>query len=85
MGPFPRAPLECLLINMALKVVPVTGPYESRQAALIAIQIALVLIALIIYSLRIYTRTCILHSISTDDYIMGAAMVSPFQLHLPNA
>ena len=66
---------------MALIVVPATGPYESRQAALIAIQIVLVLIALIIYSLRIYTRTYVLRSIGTDDYIMGAAMVSSLQAH----
>jgi hypothetical protein len=66
---------------MALKVVPVTGPYESRQAALIAIQIVLVMIALIIYSLRIYTRSFILRSIGTDDYIMGAAVVSALQAH----
>jgi hypothetical protein len=70
---------------MALKVVPVTGPYESRQAALIAIQITLILIALAIYSLRIYTRAFILRSISVDDYTMGAAMVSAFQVHMLNA
>lgn len=61
---------------MALTVVPVTGPYESRQKTLIALQILLISVALVIYCLRIYTRTYILRSTGNDDYIMGVAMVT---------
>lgn len=53
--------------------------HASRRQALIGLQIFLVVIALVVYSLRIYTRARILRSIGTDDWIMGAAMVSlPF-------
>jgi hypothetical protein len=64
---------------MALKVVPVKCPYETRQVALIALQIMLILAAVLVYFLRIYTRSHILRSIGIDDYIMGAAMVSERQ------
>jgi hypothetical protein len=60
---------------MALTVVPVTGPYESHKTNLIALQVLLISVALLIYCLRIYTRTYILRSIGRDDYIMGVAMV----------
>ncbi len=50
--------------------------HASRKGALIGLQVFLVVLALIIFSLRIYTRARILRSIGIDDWIMGAAMVS---------
>lgn len=48
----------------------------SRQSALIGLQVFLVSVALIVYTLRVYTRAFILRSLAKDDYIMGLAMVS---------
>jgi hypothetical protein len=50
--------------------------YASQKVPLIALQVFLVLLALIFYGLRIYTRARILHSIGTDDWLMGVALVS---------
>jgi hypothetical protein len=51
--------------------------FGSRQGPLIALQVLFVLIALIIYLLRLYTRVHVLRSTGTDDYVMGIAMVCP--------
>jgi hypothetical protein len=48
----------------------------SRQVPLVVIQIVLVSVAFVVYSLRLYTRSHLLRSLGSDDYIMGAAMVS---------
>ncbi|CZR65542.1 uncharacterized protein PAC_15442 [Phialocephala subalpina] len=49
----------------------------SRQAPLIALQVFFVSVALLVFSLRLYTRASILRSIGSDDYIMGfAALIS---------
>ena len=60
---------------MPLTVVGSTGPQDSRQGAIIAVQLVLVSLAVIVYILRIYTRRFILRSIGVDDYIMAAAVV----------
>lgn len=49
--------------------------FGSRQGPLIALQVFFVLIALIVYFLRLYTRAYILRSTGSDDYIMGLAVV----------
>lgn len=54
-------------------VLPQPG---SRQGLLIALQVLCVSIALLVYTLRVYTRAFILRSLGSDDYIMGCAMVS---------
>ncbi|KFZ25164.1 hypothetical protein V502_00358 [Pseudogymnoascus sp. VKM F-4520 (FW-2644)] len=54
--------------------------YASRKVPLIALHIFLVLLALIFYGLRIYTRARILHSIGTDDWLMGVALLSSIAL-----
>lgn len=60
---------------MALTVVDSTGHKDSRQGAIIAVQVILVSLAMIVYGLRIYTRRFILRSIGVDDYIMAVAVV----------
>ncbi|PQM43874.1 hypothetical protein VE01_10770 [Pseudogymnoascus verrucosus] len=49
--------------------------YASRKVPLIALHVFLVLLALTFYGLRIYTRARILHSIGTDDWLMGVALL----------
>jgi hypothetical protein len=49
--------------------------FGSRQGLLIALQVFFVLIAIIIYCLRVYTRAYILRSSGPDDYFMGLAVV----------
>lgn len=54
----------------------------SRQGALIGLQIFFIIVALLVYGLRVYTRRFILHSVGNDDYIMGIAVVwLPFSRH----
>jgi hypothetical protein len=48
----------------------------SRQGALISLQIFFIVVALLVYGLRVYTRRFILRSLGNDDYIMGVAVVS---------
>jgi hypothetical protein len=47
----------------------------SRQGALIGLQIFFIIVALLVYGLRVYTRRFILRSVGNDDYIMGIAVV----------
>jgi hypothetical protein len=49
--------------------------YESRQGALIGLQVFLLFIALIMTALRVYSRIVIVHSLGPDDYIMALATV----------
>lgn len=54
----------------------------SRQGALIGLQIFFIIVALLVYGLRVYTRRFILRSVGNDDYIMGIAVVwLPFSRH----
>lgn len=50
--------------------------YASRAVPLIALQVVLVVFASVFYGLRIYARARILDTIGTDDWLMGAALVS---------
>jgi hypothetical protein len=47
----------------------------SRQGALIGLQIFFIIVALLVYGLRVYARRFILRSLGNDDYIMGVAVV----------
>jgi hypothetical protein len=61
---------------MPLTKDPNTPPHHgSRQGALIGLQIFFILVALLVYGLRVYTRRFILRSLGNDDYIMGIAVV----------
>jgi hypothetical protein len=61
---------------MALTKDPNVPPQPgSRQGALIGLQIFFIIVALLVYGLRVYTRRCILRSLGNDDYIMGVAVV----------
>jgi hypothetical protein len=50
--------------------------YESEQGPLVGIQIFLLVVALVMCSLRTYSRLLIVHSLGADDYIMILATVS---------
>lgn len=50
--------------------------YESQQGPLVGIQIFLLIVALVMCSLRVYSRLVIVHSLGPDDYIMIIATVS---------
>jgi hypothetical protein len=64
------------LPNMPLEKDPNVPPQAgSRQGSLIGLQVFFIVIALIVYGLRIYTRRFILRSLGNDDYIMGVALV----------
>jgi hypothetical protein len=49
--------------------------YESRQGALVGLQLSLLFIALTMTALRIYSRIVIVYSLGPDDYIIVLAMV----------
>jgi hypothetical protein len=55
----------------------------SRQGALIGLQIFFIVIALVVYGLRVYTRRIILRSLGNDDYVMGVAVVRPLLSSIP--
>jgi hypothetical protein len=50
--------------------------YDSQQGPLVGIQIFLLVVALIMCCLRVYSRLVIVHSLGLDDYIMILATVS---------
>jgi hypothetical protein len=50
--------------------------YESQQGPLVGIQIFLLVVALAMCSLRVYSRLVIVHSLGPDDYLMIIATVS---------
>jgi hypothetical protein len=50
--------------------------YESLQGPLVGVQIFLLIVALVMCSLRTYSRLLIVHSLGADDYIMILATVS---------
>jgi hypothetical protein len=70
--------------NMPLAKNPNVPPQPgSRQGALIGLQIFFIVIALVIYGLRVYTRRIILRSLGNDDYVMGVAVVRPLLSSIP--
>jgi hypothetical protein len=69
---------------MALTKDPNAPPQPgSRAGPLIGLQIFFIIVALLVYGLRVYTRRFILNSLGSDDYIMGIAVVrSQFHIFL---
>ena len=68
---------------MALTKDPNAPPQPgSRAGPLIGLQIFFIIVALLVYGLRVYTRRFILNSLGSDDYIMGIAVVSLESLNL---
>lgn len=49
--------------------------YESRQGALVGLQLYLLFIAVTMTTLLIYSRIVIVNSLGPDDYIIVLAMV----------
>ncbi|RDL32645.1 uncharacterized protein BP5553_09101 [Venustampulla echinocandica] len=51
-----------------------TGSKDSHQEAIVVVEVILVALAIIVYSLKLYTRCFILRRVGIDDYIMGVAV-----------
>jgi hypothetical protein len=71
---------------MALTKDPNAPPQPgSRAGPLIGLQLFFIIVALLVYGLRVYTRRFILNSLGSDDYIMGISVVSlSFQITSSN-
>lgn len=58
-----------------------TGPIENRGPQLEAIAIALLVFALVSFSLRVHVRACMVKAFGLDDWFMSAAAIT-FTLYI---